>query len=63
MNYKGMKVYGTANMSRPYKNLSDKELAAKRAAVIAAKTDVRAIIDLNNETQMRLMTAGGADFD
>jgi hypothetical protein len=58
MNMKGMPIYGVGH--RPYKDLSDDELASQRAAALKAETDMRLIIDLNTETQLRSMLSQGA---
>lgn len=60
MRMKGMKVYGAARMPRPYRDLSDTALAQARKAALKDGTDLRRIVDLNTETQLRDMVKRGA---
>lgn len=55
---RGTPIYGVTD--RPYSSLTDEDLAARRARACLSGDDMRLIIALNTETQLRELLGKGA---
>lgn len=49
-------IYGVSALPRPYKHLSDKELQARRAKLVATGQLSRELVDLNGEHGLRQLS-------